>query len=276
MKEFSPQIAWKYGLSIKALETLIEVIKTELNDGITVADGIKVGIVKFKKQFPDIKFDEAGVAEFLTNTICKEIQTPQESETPGIAAKQQAPPPAKTAAALLKAEPRKITMKLSNKARWILVLPVAVATFFGWVVLAQLLPRDLVLGDFFAAMVFATSILAGIIAAPLHGKRLLICAAALFILTCLCPPWQYTTDGNNGFHSRQPASYAPIFDPPTNPDRTYGHGVQIDFGRLILEWVVLAAITGAVWLVVIKPAWSGEDKENRPQQFIPPPGNSEN
>lgn len=162
-------------------------------------------------------------------------------------------------------------MKHSKIVRWILVLPAALATFFGWVVLAQLLPNDW-LGDFFGAIAFTTSILAGVIAAPLHGKRLLTCAAALFILTCLCAPWQYTADvnGNDGYHSRQPAGYALIFDPPTNPHRTIGSGVQIDFSRLFLEWAVLVAAGGTVYLLMAKPLWPGGDKSNRPQKTISP------
>jgi hypothetical protein len=121
--------------------------------------------------------------------------------------------------------------------------------------------------------------------------KLIITALVAFILTGLIPPWQYTTDKGsvNGFkqgfgyvppsqgvHSRKPAGYSLLFTPPANPDGSAGNGVQIDFGRLVLEWAVLAAITGMVWILVVKPAWSREDKDNRSQKFISPPGNPEN
>jgi hypothetical protein len=121
--------------------------------------------------------------------------------------------------------------------------------------------------------------------------KLIIAALAAFILTGLFPPWQFTTDkdsvnGSNlvyayaapsqGVHSRKPAGYLFLFTPPANPDGSSGNGVQIDFGRLVLEWAVLAAITGMVWVLVVKPASSLGDKSNRSQKFISPSGNPEN
>src|ERR1017187_48672 len=121
--------------------------------------------------------------------------------------------------------------------------------------------------------------------------KLVIAALGAFILTGLFPPWQFTTDKDSvnggriafsyvppsqGVHSRKPAGYSLLFTPPTNPDNSEGNGVQIDLGRLILEWAVLSAITGAVWILVVKPAWSREDKGNRSQKFITPPETSEN
>lgn len=230
------------------------------------------------------EFDRIGgerpMADVVRQTINWErvkVVVKLEQICPAPQPKEKEPPAAKIAAILPKSESSKITMKLSNKIRWILVVPAALVTFIGWVILARLLPNDMT-GDFFAAMAFSTSILASIIAAPLHGRRLLTCAAALFILTCLCPPWQYTADvnGNDGFHSRQPAGYALIFDPPTNPDRAFGNGVQIDFGRLFLEWAVLAVAAGIVWVLVVKPAWARAEKSNRPLNFIAPTGNPKN
>ena len=121
--------------------------------------------------------------------------------------------------------------------------------------------------------------------------KLIVTALVAFILTGLFPPWQYTTDkdSDNGFkqgfgyvppsqgvHSRKPAGYSLFFTPPVNPDNSAGNGVQIDFGRLSLEWVVLAVITGMVWIIVVKPAWAREDKSNRSQKFISPRGNPGN
>jgi hypothetical protein len=110
------------------------------------------------------------------------------------------------------------------------------------------------------------------------AKRIIKWAAIVFAASCLIPPWQYTADRNGGygFHSREPAGYSLLFDPPTNPNRTEGHGVQIDFGRLFLEWAAFAAVTGVVWVLVVKPTWLRDDKANPPQKFIPPTGNPEN
>lgn len=117
--------------------------------------------------------------------------------------------------------------------------------------------------------------------------KLIITALAVFILTGIFPPWQYITDKDSvnghdfvppsqGVHSRKPAGYSLLFAPPVNPDGSAGNGVQIDFGRLFLEWAVLAAITGMVWLVVVKPVRPREDKDNLSQKFIAPPGNPGN
>lgn len=117
--------------------------------------------------------------------------------------------------------------------------------------------------------------------------KLIITLLVAFILSGLFPPWQFTTDKDNvngikdgwnfvpphqGVHSRKPAAYALIFIPPVNPDGSAGNGVQIDYGRLLIEWAVLAAITGVVWILVVKPAWLREDKD----KFISPRGNPEN
>ena len=121
--------------------------------------------------------------------------------------------------------------------------------------------------------------------------KLVITALAIFALTALFPPWEYTTDkdsvngyrqgfgyvpSSQGVHSRKPTGVTFLFAPPTNPDHSEGNGIQIDFGRLFVEWAVLAAVTGMVWIIIVKPAWSLEDNAKRSQKFIPPPGNPEN
>jgi hypothetical protein len=122
--------------------------------------------------------------------------------------------------------------------------------------------------------------------------KLIIAALCAFILTGLFPPWQFTTDKDSvnggkrdafsyeppsqGAHSRKPAGYSLVFRPPTNPDSSAGNGVQIDFGRLSLEWAVIAALTGIVWMLVVKPAWQRCDNSDQSQKFIDPRGNPEN
>ena len=89
-------------------------------------------------------------------------------------------------------------------------------------------------------------------------KQIIAGAAILFVGSCLVPPWEYLDDRSSirlegitipGAHGRQPASYSFLFIPP----RISGHnGVQIDFGRLFLEWGALAAVTGLAWMFVGK------------------------
>jgi hypothetical protein len=121
--------------------------------------------------------------------------------------------------------------------------------------------------------------------------KLAITALAVFVLTALFPPWEYTTDkdsvngyrqgfgyvpSSQGVHSRKPTGFSFLFAPPTNPDHSEGNGVLIDFGRLFLEWTLLTAITSMVWILLVKPVWSREDNANLPQKFVPPTGNPEN
>ena len=79
------------------------------------------------------------------------------------------------------------------------------------------------------------------------------CAAIAFVISCLIVPWQYTADfnGNDGFHSRKPAGYSLLIDPPVNTERTNhgserGFGVKIDFDRLLLEWLAMSGVTGLI------------------------------
>jgi hypothetical protein len=144
-------------------------------------------------------------------------------------------------------------MKFSNKVRWILFLPASVLAFFLYVVVVvNLFPADWK-GDWLLYVILIISFLTGIAIAPLYGKRFIIVVASLFILSCLFPPWQFTTD-RDSYHSREPAGYFLILTPPKNPDSHSGSGIQIDFGRLFLEWAALAAVTGMVWVFVAKPA----------------------
>ena len=79
-------------------------------------------------------------------------------------------------------------------------------------------------------------------------KNIFISAAALFVLTCLIPPWQYTADRNGeyGFHTRKPAGYSLIFSPPVPENKRFFFGVGIDSSRLFLEWAVIGVVTGLV------------------------------
>jgi hypothetical protein len=67
---------------------------------------------------------------------------------------------------------------------------------------------------------------------------------ALFVLMSLIPPWKYSLDASGVVYSR-PARYAFIGSPP-EPEAavTLAGGVEIDFSRLILQWLVVGAATG--------------------------------
>jgi hypothetical protein len=109
---------------------------------------------------------------------------------------------------------------------------------------------------------------------PNRARILCLTALAMFILTCLFPPWLNVLDVPYHAHQRTPAGHEFILFPPDSKGGAWS--VEIDLKMLFVEWAALAAITGAVWLVVVKPPWLRDDKANRPQKFIPPPGNPKN
>ena len=153
-------------------------------------------------------------------------------------------------------------MKKTNAFRWTMAFPASLlVALFACAFVTDLFPEPrLVLWstEFAVSGLFAFPIVAlvtGVMVAPLHGKRFFTIVAFLFIITCLFPPWQYTA-----VHS--PAGYALLFTPPNH----YA-AIQIDFGRLFLEWVVLAAVTGMAWMLVLKPARAHDDKAKQ----SPPP-----
>ena len=165
-------------------------------------------------------------------------------------------------------------MKLSKTVRWILAVSTSIAVFSFEVFAAVNMRLD---NTSMLVVCVIVAVLSGVMLAPLlvlHGKRFVVFMAVLFIVTCLFPPC-YTYDGE-GAHSRKSAGYHFIIDPPPPQSTDETSGVQIDFGRLFLEWAALAAVTGIVWVLAVKPAWSRGDKASRPQNLTPPPGNPEN
>jgi hypothetical protein len=95
--------------------------------------------------------------------------------------------------------------------------------------------------------------------------------AGVFFLSCIIPPGQQsqyklTLDGSGMF--RASAGYALLFNPPN------GYEVQIDFGRLFLEWVALAVVSGMGWLFIVKSAFHRSNKVNNPQKSKTPTGDT--
>jgi len=91
--------------------------------------------------------------------------------------------------------------------------------------------------------------------------KVIYIAISAFILIGLFPPWQFTVDKDSvngingtfsferpqqGVHSHKPAGYALIFSPPINPDNSAGNGVQLDFGRLLIEYSILAGFSSLI------------------------------
>jgi hypothetical protein len=76
-------------------------------------------------------------------------------------------------------------------------------------------------------------------------KRIVIAGALIVILMGLIPPWTYTYS-----HSTpNPAGYALIIAPPSPGARVEGasfraDGVELDFKRLLVQWVITGIATG--------------------------------
>jgi len=70
-----------------------------------------------------------------------------------------------------------------------------------------------------------------------------IVGVVLFVLMGLIPPWTYTFDARS-IHSEKPAGYALIISPPVPEKDGLAFGVKIDISQLIIQWLVLAAVTG--------------------------------
>lgn len=109
---------------------------------------------------------------------------------------------------------------------------------------------------------------------PNRARAICLTALAVFVLTCLFPPWLNVLDVPYHAHQRTPAGHEFVLSPPDSKGGAWS--IEIDLRTLFVEWAALAAIIGIVWMLVVKPAWSRDNKENRPQKFILPPGNSEN
>jgi hypothetical protein len=79
--------------------------------------------------------------------------------------------------------------------------------------------------------------------------KILIIAAAIFVLMGIFPPWIYTFD-NRSIHSENPAGYALISEPPDPEEYKVQYGVRLDTSRLIVQWLVLLVATAGATLLV--------------------------
>jgi hypothetical protein len=99
-------------------------------------------------------------------------------------------------------------------------------------------------------------------------SKIVFAGLAFIVLSCLFPPWVNVLDIPYHAHQRTPAGYEFILTPPEPLGGRWS--IQIDMNVLFVEWIAVAALTGVIWLVVVKPPWSRDDKENRPQKIILP------
>lgn len=89
----------------------------------------------------------------------------------------------------------------------------------------------------------------------------------VIVLMGLCPPWRETV-WTQYFHSKSPAGYAPIFWPPASGGRS--EGIELDVERLLLQWAVVAMVTGGVVAFFGRKSRSGADVVTleRPQSHV--------
>lgn len=82
--------------------------------------------------------------------------------------------------------------------------------------------------------------------------RILIGAVVIFAGMGLFPPWTYTFDAPS-IHRVKPAGYKLIVAPPNSEHEDSRCGVQLDFLRLLIQWIVLSAATGGLFLLTKEP-----------------------
>ena len=80
--------------------------------------------------------------------------------------------------------------------------------------------------------------------------KIILIGIGLIILTALFPPWVYTVEGGRtggpAIHSEKPAGYGFIFLPPLPESKNPAYGIRIAFGRMFLQWFLVAAICAAI------------------------------
>lgn len=77
-------------------------------------------------------------------------------------------------------------------------------------------------------------------------------------VSVLVPPWEETYQKPGMARASKPIGYRLLISPPRAPDTAY-HGVRIDFGRLALQWLALAAFGGAIHVLRRRNVMLGGD-----------------
>jgi hypothetical protein len=74
-------------------------------------------------------------------------------------------------------------------------------------------------------------------------KRIVVTGALIVILMGLIPPWTHTRSFRSADNRTKPAGYFLIFTPPS-PERGAAAGVDLDFKRLLVQWIITGIATG--------------------------------
>jgi hypothetical protein len=74
-------------------------------------------------------------------------------------------------------------------------------------------------------------------------KRIIISGAIVIILMGLIPPWTYTFNYKSVSRTK-PAGYALIIVPPPPEKKHVAAGVELDFKRLLVQWLITGIATG--------------------------------
>jgi Type II secretion system (T2SS), protein E, N-terminal domain len=83
-------------------------------------------------------------------------------------------------------------------------------------------------------------------------RQVLALAFVVLAALGLFPPWNFTFQAEHAARSRRPAPRALLFFPPS-PRSGASNGVEIDLGRLGIEWLVVGAVASA--LLIVLRAW---------------------
>lgn len=91
----------------------------------------------------------------------------------------------------------------------------------------------------------------------------------------LFPPWNYTFQTESAPRTVRPAPRAFIFLPPAPLASNASRGVELDLGRLGIEWLIVGALTSAA-LIVLRAGGDGPHRGGRSPEVPPPSPESEN
>jgi len=78
------------------------------------------------------------------------------------------------------------------------------------------------------------------------ARRWVVTGCVIIVLMTLYPPWLDTLTVNGGGTVESPKGYYSLVSPPLPKKGSLRDGVSIDFGRLFLQWWVVAIVFGGI------------------------------
>jgi hypothetical protein len=101
----------------------------------------------------------------------------------------------------------------------------------------------------------------------LNRRQRIVILAGLgaIVLMGAFPPWVYTFLGDGGGFSEESAGYHFVASPPGKQKPYPAFGVRLDVARLLVQWAIVAAITGIGLLFPSKP----RDDQTKSQGLAP-------